>query len=189
MIGSMKQWLEANLADAEYLFGRWDQVEIDEVHMRWTGHQPNWSWITSDSHQSDEGAWILGLINRAQHRCWLLCVEDRSKRPLIEPIKKLVAPGAVILTNALPTYSLLDTQNRHLVINKRVDGFARIQLDTAGHQPNVNVNHCEAMWSRVRELARTRCINTPADAQYLCIEFMYKFYHNHICETLNERRR
>lgn len=183
LIERMELWLDTNVFDAEYVFGRWEQVEIDECCINWRAPKRDIDW-SSDDTAGGSGDWIIGMISRDQHSMIIFAVDDRTADSLIEPIEDLIQPGATLLTDALSTYNALNTHYDHHDINKRVDGFAQRQSCDRHHSINIHVNRCEAMWSQFRNYARQRRINTAGDATYLCIEYMHKFYVHHFCDAL-----
>jgi hypothetical protein len=183
MIDRMQAWLDAHLFNADYVFGRWDQIEIDEAMVKWKAPDRKRPWVSGDS-QANRGDWIVGMISRVDRRIVIQCIEDRTRESLIEPIQEALQRGATVITDALVTYDALDTDYDHHTINKRVDGFAQVQSCERHRSLNVHVNHCESLWSKVRDYARQRHINRRADAPYLCIEFMFNYYNRHLCDAL-----
>jgi hypothetical protein len=124
------------------------------------------------------------MINRTRTRCFILCVTDRTASSLVEPIEDMVEEGAPVFSDALGVYHHLDGTYRHWMINKKKEGFARRAHGERGETVNVHVNNIESLWSKVRDLARQRHLNSSADAPYLCIEFMYRFYHDDLYELI-----
>ncbi len=179
----MQLWLDAHIFDAEYVFGKREQLEIDEAYIKWKGVKHEWSWIDDESSQ-ENGDWVFGMINRTATRCWILCVTYRTADSLCEPVYDVVEPGTTVFTDALGVYHNLAGTYHHYVINKKKEGFARHERKESGKDVHVHVNHIESLWSKVRDLARQRHINSSADAPRLCIEFMYRFYNPTLCDLL-----
>jgi hypothetical protein len=74
------------------------------------------------------------------------------------------------------TYSALDEEHRHHVINKKVEGFGCEGWDRVLRRLTVTVNSAESMCSRLRGLGKERRVNRPADVPLLCTEFEFRFY-------------
>ncbi len=56
--------------DTEFVFQRFQQVEIDEAYIKWKYKiNPGDSLFTPTD---EEGDWVLGLISRDRNKIWLL---------------------------------------------------------------------------------------------------------------------
>lgn len=183
VVARMETWLDANIFACEFVFGTHELIEVDECYVHWKGPRYDLAFL-DDEKAAPDGKWILGMINRSRSCCWLLPIEDRMRASIIEPIEDVVAPGAIILTDALNVYDVLNAQFDHHVINKKQDGFAQLQSCRHIGQLNVNVNHCESLWKDFRLLARNRHLTHCKDVPALCIEFMYKFFHAEFHEAI-----
>jgi len=175
----MENWLEREKFNEEFMFTRFQLMEIDECYMKWKGEPVNYSFL--DSPERETGKWVLGLISRDRSKVWFYCMEDGTKNYLLDPIRDVVEPNSTILTDAYHVYDQLDNEFHHLKINKKREGFARTDEKS---NIRVHVNLCENLWKNVRALAHDRHLNRPEDVPLLLIEFMFRFYQGTVMELI-----
>jgi hypothetical protein len=178
-VASMVDQLQQYIFTSDPFFPVTDIVEVDESKMQWRGDVRNGAWVEVTEH--DEGEWVFGMITRRvvgpDQRLMLFCTEGRRREDLVEVIEEHVEDGSLVCSDALSTYSSLPPTYRHHVINKAQDGFSREGYDRVIGRFTVNVNTCEAMWSRLRKLGTERRLMRPSDVPLLCTEFVFKHYH------------
>jgi hypothetical protein len=176
---NMRQWLNDHIFDSEFVFQKFQSVEIDEAYIKWTWHSTVTSMLLDPA--EDEGDWILGMISRDRRKVWVYPIKDRTKENLIDPIIDITEKETTVQTDALSTYNLLDKDYIHFTINKKQEGFSQKDPSTGILK---TVNHCECVWKHLRQLARDRHMNNPDDVVYICIEYMHKFYHRSIFDSI-----
>jgi len=178
----MEVWLEENIySQSQYLFDRADEVEVDEMYRYWTSPT---AVGQADGLPLTEGWWIIGLVNRSRTRVYIQCIKDRKKTTILPLLKKLIEPGTVIYSDALNTYKGLDPDYNHFVINKQVDGFARVEQLQGGAEVNVNVNLIENRWRWLRQLGRERRTFAATHVGRMCTDYMYRFHNKHYFDLL-----
>jgi hypothetical protein len=175
----MKNWISKNIFDTEFVFQRIQSVEIDEAYVHWS-YNNNSPELLLDP-VDNEGDWLLGMISRDRTKMWVYPIKDRTKENLICPILDVTEKETTLHTDALSTYDLLDKDYIHYVINKKQEGFSHVHGPTGVLK---SVNHCECVWKHLRELARDRHMNNPKDVVFICIEYMFRFYHHSIYEVV-----
>lgn len=178
----MEVWLEENIfSQHQYLFDRADEVEVDEMFRY---------WITPTAQRQyagqpiEDGRWIIGLVNRSRTRVYIQCIKDRKKTTILPLLKKLIEPGTTIYSDALNTYKGLDPDYNHFVINKQLDGFARVEQLQGGEEVNVNVNLIENRWRWLRQLGRERRTFAATHVGKMCTDYMYRFHNKHYFDLL-----
>lgn len=179
MCSSMQRYMDALVYDTVPLFDCNEIVEIDEAYMHWKAGVLTVQW--GDEVVVEEGGdWVVGLISRHSddrpQRIKLFLAEGRAREDLIDEIEDAIQPNALVYTDALSTYTALKENYRHYIINKKEEGFSKIIHPLSEGRLEVHVNTIESTWKRLRQLARERHINRPADVPALCTEFLYRFY-------------
>jgi len=121
------------------------------------------------------------MITRKTGKLWLELITDRKKVTIESVVKPMLKQGwcgkIKICTDALKSYNFLDSRYKHLIIDKKNEGFAVGEKTWTGEIYNVNVNKIEGTWSHLRKLLRTRNAYAQKEFLHLTIaEFMYNYY-------------
>lgn len=96
-------------------FDTGELVEIDEIFVPWSipGTQ------TDSELAGKKGTWLLGIINRDRTKLWIEPIKNRGKQEIARVLDSVLpADSAYIFTDALSTYSYLEHDHIHFVINK-----------------------------------------------------------------------
>ena len=65
-----------------------------------------------------DGVWVFGMVERGTNRCFLIPVENRTKKTLVDIIRRWVRPGSIIMSDGWSSYKCLkDYGFNHLVVN------------------------------------------------------------------------
>jgi hypothetical protein len=171
-----------------------DLIEIDEIFVPW--EIPGYA--TDNTLAGKKGTWLLGIINRSRTKLWIEPIKNRGKTEISRVLDSVLPEEfAWIFTDALATYSYLEADHIHFVINKSQEGYGRksLRLITNGtyiHSKrrieqlkqkypewivHVNVNMIENNWMLFRKLlVLTQGYRHPHMMIYYLAEYVYNFY-------------
>ena len=127
-----------------------------------------------------DGTWIFGIVERGTNsrKCALIPVQSRDEETLTAEIKKLIAPGTVVISDYWKAYSKLSDQGYiHLTVNHSENYVYPIT--------GANTNTVEGLWNLMRRSMPKFGTQKHFYASYM-VEFMYrrKFF---TCKSRGER--
>ncbi|XP_071576488.1 uncharacterized protein [Temnothorax nylanderi] len=90
-----------------------------------------------------EGKWIFGGYERGTKKIFIVPVQDRTEKTLLELIKEWILPGTTIMSDCWKSYNCLNSEGfQHLTVNHSMNF---VDPDTGAH-----TQHIERVWRKVR---------------------------------------
>ena len=154
-------------------------VEADETKEKWTVNE----YKDYDNElRGRTGEWVLGIRARKTEKVLLIPIVDRALDSVVFPIYRSVETTSTIITDALASYNYIRLEDYiHLVINKKKEGFGRIDDD---FEVRVNVNSIEATWAQWRKYLNRPHAKEGRHVYYICKYFMFDRTHSSYLEVI-----
>ncbi|XP_024888850.1 uncharacterized protein LOC112465514 [Temnothorax curvispinosus] len=90
-----------------------------------------------------DGKWIFGGYERGTKKIFIVPVQDRTEKTLLELIKEWILPGTTIMSDCWKSYNCLNSEGfQHLTVNHSMNF---VDPDTGAHTQNI-----ERVWREVR---------------------------------------
>lgn len=119
--------------------------------------------------------WIAGILEQSSHKVIMYRTSGRKSTELLPSIRDNVQKFALLYSDELTTYHMLDDEYAHYAVNHSQGEYVRAEDIGDGDIVSVHINTLERVWRTIKPRLKPQTRRNPQQMDLILDEYMYRY--------------